>query len=113
MSSGPLHLIWRSYRPSWYRKEPPLHHRAILVRREIGDSGKPVMREVGYVSAYDESRLTDPKMQYEFWQRARLQLGRLGLRSNEITLIEQALARRVPLPDQVNPACRAEPAETV
>jgi hypothetical protein len=100
VGTGPVHLIWRTYRPSWYRKEPPLHHRAVLTRRTIGADGKPRMAEVGYVSAYDESRLGDPKMQREFWWRARHQLGRLRLRGNEITLIEQALALRVPEPDE-------------
>jgi hypothetical protein len=107
--SGPLQLIWRTYRPNWYRKEPPLCHRAVVARRVIGEGGKPVLREVGYVSAYDESRLADPKMQNEFWWRARFQLGRLGLRPNEIALIEQALARRVPVSDPATVGIKFKP----
>lgn len=94
-----LQLIWRSYRPSWYRKDPPRCHRAIVARRIIGESGTPILRELGYISAYDESRLADPKMQSEFWWRARFQLGKLQLKPHQIALIEQALARRVPMPD--------------
>jgi hypothetical protein len=100
VGTGPVHLIWRTYRPSWYRKEPPPCHRAILVRRMIGADGKPRLVEVGYVSAYDESRKDDPKMIREFWWRARRQIGRLGLRGNQITQVEQALAARVPRPDE-------------
>jgi hypothetical protein len=105
VGTGPVHLIWRTYGPSWYRKEPPLCHRAILVRRMIGADGKPRMTEVGYVSAYDESRLADPRMRHEFWVRARDRLGRLRLRPNEIALIERALALRVPLaaPSAITP----------
>jgi hypothetical protein len=109
-AAGPLHLIWRTYRPNWYRKEPPRCHRAILTRRVVGESGKPVLQEVGYVSAYDETRLADPKMQREFWQRARFQLGRLRLKQNEIALIEQSLSLRVPyvgpdgIPRQMTPS---------
>jgi hypothetical protein len=69
-----------------------------VVQRVIGESGKPVLREVGYVSSYDTTRIGEPKMQQEFWKRARFQLGKLNLRANEITLIEQQLAQRVPLP---------------
>ena len=100
-SPGPLHVRWQCYRPAWRNKEPPRHFRAILARRVISEkNGRPVMEELGYVSAYDASRLADPAMQAEFWTRAKFRLGKMRLPPNVITLIEQALAKRVPMPDQ-------------
>lgn len=103
MASGPLHVRWQAYKPSWYRKEAPVHVRAILTRREIGPHGRPVMREIAHVAAYDESRATDPATIHAFWTRARFNLGKMRLRGNEITLIERALAQRIPpLPEMTN-----------
>ena len=47
----------------------------------IGEkNGKPVMVELGYVSAYDECRLAEPAMRAELWTRARFQLGKVRLK---------------------------------
>jgi hypothetical protein len=99
MPSGPVQIVWQSYRPAWRRKGPPRHYRAVLVQREIGESGKPVMREIAYLAAFDESRLGDSSMRAEFWIRARFRLGKLRLRPNVIGLVEEALAKRVPMSD--------------
>jgi hypothetical protein len=99
MPGGPPHVIWRTYHPNWFRKQAPAHVRAILVERQIGVSGKPVLREVGYVSSYDTTRIAEPEVQREFWTRARFQLGKLRLAPNQIAVIEQQLARRVPSPE--------------
>jgi hypothetical protein len=106
VGTGPLYVSWRTYRPDWRRREPPRFHRAVLVRRTIGADGRPRTAEVGYLSAFDESRKDDPKMVREFWWRARRQIGRLGLRGNQITQVERALAERVPLPDE---GCETKP----
>lgn len=94
-----LTLTWQAYRPDWRRREPPTMHRAILTRREIGPDGRPVLKEVGYIASFDESRTNNPEEQGRFWWRARFRLGKLSLRQNEIALVETALSQRVPRPD--------------
>ena len=42
--------------------------------------------------------MNDPKVQREFWGRARVNLERLRVQPNEIALIEADLAERVPMP---------------
>jgi hypothetical protein len=104
VGTGPPRVAWRAYKPSWYRREAPTHHRAVLTRRVIAD-GKPVMKEIGYVACFDESRVADPSTtaaaQREFWSRARFNLGRMRLPPNQIQLIEKALAQRVPEPEEL------------
>jgi hypothetical protein len=98
--TGPPIVHWSRYRPHWYRKKPPFYCRATLVKRAIGDDGKPTMKQVGYISTYAEDKLEDAEQRREFWARARFRLGRLRLPPNQIALIEQQLAQRVPLPQQ-------------
>ena len=99
---------WRSYRPNWYRREAPTHHRAVLVHRTIGADGKPVMKEIGYIACFDENRVADPSTtgaaQREFWSRAKFNLGKMRLPPNQIALIEQALRERVLEPDEAGPS---------
>jgi len=82
------------------RKEPRCGHHATLARRVIDADGKPTLKEVGYLAQINEDRLNDPKVQREFWGRARVNLGRLRVQPNEIALIEADLAERVPMPQQ-------------
>jgi hypothetical protein len=100
MPSGPLHVRWQAYRPSWYRREAPIHHRAFLVQREIGADGRPHLTERAYLGCFDESRVADPSTtgaaQREFWQRAKFNLGKMRLPPGQIARIEQELAQRVP-----------------
>lgn len=78
----------------------PSLHLSLQVKRAIGDDGKPALKQIGYISTYAEDKLEDTEQRQEFWARARFRLGRLRLPPNQIALIEQQLARRVPLPQQ-------------
>jgi hypothetical protein len=100
--TGPPIVHWSRYRPHWYRKEPPFYCRATLVKRAIGDDGKPTLKQIGYISTCAEDKLEDAEQRQEFRQRARYRLGKLRLQPNERVLIEQQLARRVSPPQQAS-----------
>jgi hypothetical protein len=96
MTSGLPQIQWSKYRPKWIQRELPRFCRAALVKRIIVD-GKPTLKRMGCLAAYQEDLVDDAETRAVFWRRARYQLGRL-LPPHQITLVEEQLARRIPKP---------------